>query len=46
MLSLYFRLFHLQESIHDNEYINLFNISQSLSNAILILLPLGSHQSF
>lgn len=44
-LSFYFRLFNLQESTHDNEYINLLNFSLSLSNAVLVVLPLGSHQS-
>lgn len=44
-LSFYFRLFNLQESTHDNEYINLLSFSLNLSNAVLVLLHLGSHQS-
>lgn len=44
-LSFYFRLFNLQESTHDNEYINLLSFSLSLSDAVLVLLHLGSHQS-
>lgn len=44
-LFLYFRIFNLQESIQDNECINLLNFSLSLSDVALLLLPLSSRQS-